>query len=260
MARIYPLFSSSKGNASFLGTPGEGILIDAGVSFKRLSNALRVNSIELNAVRGIFITHSHSDHVSGLKLLTAKTGVPVFGKRETLLELVKKELISPQSEIYEIDSPAAIADMEVKCFNTPHDVPGSCGYRVTFEDGRTCAVCTDLGHITQEVDDNILGCDTVLLESNYDEKLLRGGPYPYFLIERILSDHGHLSNENSARQAARLIESGTTRIILGHLSQENNTPKIAEKTVLGELARFRRNTDYILSVAPVETKGEMVVF
>lgn len=260
MARIYPLFSSSKGNSSFLGNPSEGILIDAGVSFKRLCTALSDNSIDIKAVRGVFITHSHSDHVKGLKTLTAKTGIPVFGQRETLSELVKKDMISPCSEIYELDCPAAIAGMEVKCFDTPHDTVRSCGYHVEFEDGRKCAVCTDLGCVTETVDENICGCDLVLLESNYDPEMLKNGPYPYYLKERILSDNGHLSNSCCAAQAEMLLKSGTTRIILGHLSQENNTPQTAEITVLQRLAAFKRNVDYILQVAPVETRGEMVVF
>lgn len=131
----------------------------------------------------------------------------------------------------------------------------ACGYRVSFEDGRTCAVCTDLGHVTKTVDENILGCDLVLLESNYDENMLKNGPYPYYLKERILSASGHLSNKCCAGQARRLISRGTTRIVLGHLSQENNTPQTAEKTVLSGLSEFKRDMDYILKVAPVETDG-----
>ena len=260
MARIYPLFSSSKGNSSFLGNPSAGILIDAGASFKKLCGALDRCGIEIGAVKGVFITHSHSDHVKGLKTLTAKTGIPVFGQCETLCELVIKELISPCSEIYELDCPAAVAGMEVSCFDTPHDTVRSCGYRVSFEDGRTCAVCTDLGHVTKTVDENILGCDLVLLESNYDENMLKNGPYPYYLKERILSASGHLSNKCCAGQARRLISRGTTRIVLGHLSQENNTPQTAEKTVLSGLSEFKRDMDYILKVAPVESDGEAVVF
>ena len=260
MARIYPLFSSSKGNSSFLGDSSGGIMIDAGASFKRLCMALDSNDIDIKAVKGIFITHSHGDHVKGLKVFTAKTGIPVFGQRETLNELVSRDMISPCSEIYELDAPAAIAGMEVKCFDTPHDTIRSCGYSVCFEDGRRCAVCTDLGCITETVDSNILGCDLVLLEANYDPEMLESGPYPYYLKDRIMSDSGHLSNSCCARQVKKLIMSGTTRIILGHLSQENNTPELAEKTVLSELSGFKRNSDYILSVAPVETKGEMAVF
>lgn len=260
MARIYPLFSSSKGNSAFIGDKHCGILIDAGVSFKRLSEAFQKSELSFSSVKGIFITHSHSDHVKGLKLLTKKTGIPVFGQRETLEELLNDELISPQSEVYELDSTAVSADMEINCFDTPHDTVRSCGYKIKTSDGRTCAVCTDLGYITDTVNKNILGCNLVLLESNYDEKMLSKGPYPYYLKERIRSKHGHLSNTDCAKQSAELIRSGTTQIILGHLSQENNTPYIADKTIEKGLEKFVRNRDYTLEVAPIETNGKMVVF
>lgn len=260
MARFYPLFSSSKGNSEFLGSPSRGILIDAGVSYKRLVNALNANDIDISAVKGIFITHPHSDHVKGLKTLTSKTGIPVFGQCETLNEISEKELIDKRSKMYVLNACASIAGFTVSCFDTPHDTPNSCGYRITFDDGRTCAVCTDLGHITETVDKNITGCDLVMLESNYDPDMLKNGSYPYRLKERILSDNGHLSNQSCAEQVSKLIKSGTTRIILGHLSQDNNTPQLAEKTTLNKLSEFKRNSDYILNIAPVESSGGAVIF
>ena len=260
MARIYPLFSSSKANSTYIGTGSGGVLIDAGASFKRMCGALSKSNIPLTAVQAVFITHSHSDHVKGLKMLTKNTGIPVFGQRETLEELLEKELISPKSEVYELDGTACAADMEVSLFDTPHDTVKSCGYRIKTSDGKNCAVCTDLGHITETVHKSLLGCELVLLESNHDVKLLKNGPYPFYLKERILSDHGHLSNDTCAKEAAELIRSGTTRLILGHLSQENNTPYTADRTVEKGLAGFTRNRDYIMEVAPVETTGRMVVF
>lgn len=260
MARFYPLFSSSKGNSSFIGTDSAGILIDAGVSFKRLSKALDDNGLSVNAVKGVFITHSHSDHVSGLKMLTKKTGIPVFGQLETLEELLHNDMIAPCSEVYEMDENACAAGMEISCFDTPHDTVRSCGYRIKTQDGRICAVCTDLGYVTETVKENISGCNLVLLEANYDEQMLKDGPYPSYLKSRIRSRKGHLSNDASAQQAAELIKSGTTRIILGHLSQENNTPLKADHTVSEGLSEFSRNKDYILNVAPVETNGLMAVF
>lgn len=260
MARIYPLFSSSKANSTFIGDIKGGILIDAGASFKRLSTALTVNSLDISSVKGVFITHSHSDHIKGLKVLTSKTKVPVFGQRETLEELLIGGHIAPDTPVFELDGAAVSADMEITCFDTPHDTVRSCGYHIKTPDGRNCAVCTDLGYVTDTVRKNILGCDLVLLESNYDEKMLKNGPYPYYLKERIRSNHGHLSNNDCAKQAAELIRNGTTHIILGHLSQENNTPYQADKTNEEGLSEFVRNRDYILDVAPVETNGKMVVF
>lgn len=260
LARIYPLFSSSKGNASFIGDKSGGVLIDSGVSFRRLMQALELCEIPPEAVMAVFITHSHSDHVKGLKMLTKRLSVPIWGRKETLDQLIHDELVSPGAQLNEMNGAVHAAGMEITCFNTPHDTAGSCGYRVSTADGRSCAVCTDLGCVTDEVEQGITGCNLVLLEANYDEKMLRSGPYPHYLKQRISSDKGHLSNRCCGLQAARLIENGTTRIILGHLSQENNTPKTAEKAVLEALSEYRRNSDYILNIAPVETTGEMAVF
>ncbi|MBE6858111.1 MAG: MBL fold metallo-hydrolase [Ruminococcus sp.] len=261
MARIYPLFSSSKGNSTFIGTEQGGILIDCGVSFRRLSAALEVNRIPLTAVQAVFITHEHSDHVSGLKLFTAKTGCPVYGQKRTLQRLCDNDKISPLSPVIDITGKSiAAADMEVRCFNTPHDTIQSCGYRIHTSDDKYCAVCTDLGHVTDEVDEALTGCRLVLLESNYDENMLRTGPYPLYLKERILSQNGHLSNDDCTRQVGRLIERGTTHFILGHLSQDNNRPQIADSTVERGLPQFRRCKDYLLGVAPVETRGGAVIF
>lgn len=261
MARIYPLFSSSKGNSTFIGTEKGGILIDCGVSFKRLNAALDCNGIPLSAVRGVFITHGHSDHVSGLKMLTKHTSIPVYGQKRTLQQLCDGDKISPTSPVIDMTGKKiACGDCELTNFNTPHDTIQSCGYRITSPDGKICAVCTDLGHISAEVDQALSGCRLVLLESNYDEEMLRRGPYPLYLKERILSPYGHLSNHNCGYQAASLIKRGTTHILLGHLSQDNNRPDIADKTVEGVLSGFVRNRDYLMGVAPVESSGGAVIF
>lgn len=261
MARIYPLFSSSKGNSSFIGTEKGGVLIDCGVSFKRLLKALEVNNIPISAIRGVFITHEHTDHVSGLKMLTKHTSVTVYGQKRTLQRLYDDGKIDPSSHIVDMTGKAIeCGGCELTCFNTPHDTIQSCGYRITASDGKICAVCTDLGHITAEVDEALKGCRLVLLEANYDENMLRHGSYPLYLKERILSPNGHLSNDMCGIQARNLIRQGTTHIILGHLSQDNNRPDIADRTVSAALSEFDRNRDYLLGIAPVETMGGTVIF
>ncbi len=260
MARIYPLFSSSKGNSTFIGTEKGGILIDCGVSFKRLTAALEINRIPLSAVQAVFITHEHSDHVSGLKMLTAKTSLPVYGQKRTLQRLCDSDKISASSPVIDMTGISiSCAGSEISCFNTPHDAIQSCGYRIHTEDGRLCAVCTDLGHVTPEVDDALTGCRLVLIEANYDENMLRTGPYPFYLKERILSPVGHLSNDDCAAQIGKLIERGTTHFILGHLSQDNNRPHVADSAVQNSLPHVR-GKDYLLGVAPVETQGGAVIF
>lgn len=261
MARIYPLFSSSKGNAHFIGTEKGGILIDCGVSFKRLSSALEKNRLPLSAVQAVFVTHEHGDHVSGLKVLTQKTGIPVYGTKKTLRKLCDDGKISPKSLVIDMKGVINCADMEVSCFNTSHDAVDPCGYKIHTYDDKYCAVCTDTGCITTETDNALLGCKMVLIESNYDEKMLRRGNYPLHLKQRILSEDGHLSNEDCALEVGKLIKYGTTHIVLGHLSQENNKPSLAFNTVKDFLdEKYIFNKDYLMGVAPVETQGGAVIF
>lgn len=261
MARIYPLFSSSKGNSSFIGNSDGGILVDAGVSCKRLCEALKANDIDPAVIQGIFITHTHSDHVSGLKVLTKKYHIPVFAQKTNLEILVSDGKIDPACDVNEVDdNEVCIGDYAVKGFATFHDTPASCGYQIKTPDGKQVCVCTDLGTVTNEVDMHLSGSDLVLLESNYDESMLKNGPYPYELKRRIASDHGHLSNSACGEQLKKLMTAGTYKFILGHLSQENNTPFQAENSAVGALGDYERNSDYILHIAKPEGSGMAVAF
>lgn len=259
MARIYPLFSSSKGNSVFIGSASSGILIDAGVTYRRLLEGLHTCGLEISAVKGIFITHEHSDHIKGLSMLTKSCGIPVFGQGKTLRSLIDANAIAANTQIHELTGEVAVGDMRITAFDTPHDTVQSCGFRIITADNHICAVCTDLGHISRSVEEGLAGCELVLLEANYDDAMLLKGPYPPYVKTRIRSDNGHLSNSACAAHSKKLIESGTTRIILGHISQENNTPSLAENAVAAALSEYRRDKDYILKVAPVATSGEMLV-
>ncbi len=138
-----------------------------------------------------FITHTHSDHVSGLKVLTKKYHIPVFAQKTNLEILVSDGKIDPACDVNEVDdNEVCIGDYAVKGFATFHDTPASCGYQIKTPDGKQVCVCTDLGTVTNEVDMHLSGSDLVLLESNYDESMLKNGPYPYELKRRIASDHG----------------------------------------------------------------------
>ena len=155
-----------------------------------------------------------------------------------------------------------IAGVEVFPFSTMHDAAGSCGYRFALPDGQSCAVCTDLGCVTPEVKKGVYGADLVLLEANYDPNMLRNGPYPEMLQERIRGKYGHLSNGDSAGMAEALIAHGTTRLILGHLSENNNTMPLAQQTVLEHLQEqgMRRNQDFLLQVSSPEGLKQVVIF
>jgi len=259
LARVYPLFSSSEGNATYIGNSKNGILIDSGVSGKKLLTALCDNGIGIEAVKAIFITHEHSDHIKGLRALTTRFEIPVYAQELNAQYLCENGFIGKKSECFVIDSQTEVAGFSVKAFSTPHDTRQSCGYRIETPDGRTVSVCTDLGEVTDTVHENLLHSDLVLLEANYDYNMLRNGPYPYPLKQRIASSHGHLDNKDCTRELSELIKTGTTRVIIGHLSLHNNRPQIAEDTVINGLGDMKRNMDYILLTAPTETGGEVVI-
>lgn len=260
MARLYPLFSSSQGNSVFIGTEKGGILIDAGVSCKKLFEALKVNRLTPDAVKAVFITHEHSDHIKGLKVFGSKIKCPVYARCETLELLMKSDKVSSKSPLIEIQKSVCVAGMKVTAFDTPHDAVHSCGYRIHTADDKLCAVCTDLGHISSEVENALTGCRLVFLESNYDERMLRTGDYPLAVKQRILSMNGHLSNDDCASQIRKLIRTGTRYFVLGHLSPENNRPEIADRTIQLALKGYRRNDDYMLGIAPKESNGGVVIF
>ena len=261
MAKLIPLFSSSKGNAIFIGQKDNGVLIDAGVSCKRLVGALEIHGIDPSAVKAVFVTHEHSDHISGLKVLTKKFHTPVVAQSLNLEYLVKNCHIDASADFFEIeDEGMCCGDFFVKPFATSHDTRQSCGYRVQTPDGKVCTVCTDLGYVSDVVHKNLLGSDMILLEANYDREMLKNGPYPFLLKQRINSDKGHLCNVDSAQEIHKLVKNGTTQIVLGHLSQENNTPNIAGNTVIRTLDDMVFRRDYMLRVAPVANSGEAYDF
>ena len=261
MARFCTLCSSSSGNSSYIGTGNGGILIDAGTNAKQLTLALESISVGPETIHGIFITHEHTDHIGALRVFASRYHIPVFATKGTLGAMEKGGHLKGDfsAEIINADG-VEVNGMLVKSFRTSHDSAESCGYTVLLPDETKISVCTDTGIITQDVIDKVTGSDLILLESNHDKKMLNDGPYPYYLKQRILSNHGHLSNEACAEAACHFVNTGTTRLILGHLSRDNNTASAALAETSFALGRMGavEGIDYMLSVAPVGT-GERVV-
>jgi phosphoribosyl 1,2-cyclic phosphodiesterase len=260
MSRLFPIASSSSGNCTYIGHKSDGILVDAGISCKGIATALDLCAVDPATLRGIFITHEHIDHVQGLRVFVKKFKTPVFASTLTANALVS-EIPEIEDCIHILDGDVCLGDMRIQRFATSHDCAGSSGYVVHLDDGRKCAVCTDLGFVSEEVHQALLGCEAVLFESNHDVAMLQKGSYPPHLKNRILSDKGHLSNVSCAAELQRLVESGTTRIVLGHLSRENNLPEIARSCAVAALMdkRMVEDEDYTLYIAPPKN-GKTIIF
>lgn len=262
MARFCTLCSSSSGNSTYIGYAGGGILIDAGTNAKRLTAALDAIGVEPQSLQAIFITHEHADHIGALRVFASRYHLPVYATKGTLSELEKNgDLRGVEKAFVMPENGVEAGGMEIHSFRTSHDCAESCGYTVLLPDERRISVMTDTGVMTEEARRSVTGSDLILLESNYDTAMLNAGPYPYYLKQRILSARGHLSNDDCAKAACELVNSGTTHIVLGHLSRENNTPGAAYRgtqTALGEMGAME-GLDYLLQVAPPELGERMVI-
>ena len=262
MAKFVTLFSSSGGNSYYIGASGQGVLIDAGRSCKQLEQAMMSNNLDMRSVRAIFITHEHSDHTSGLRVLASRYGINVYASEGTLSALLKDGKLDSRFSADVITSAVTVGDMLIERFDTPHDAAESCAFRVTAADGRKAMVATDMGVMLPSIRNAISECDMAVVESNHDVNMLLSGPYPYPLKRRILSDKGHLSNIACAEELPNFVRKGMRRIVLGHLSGENNTPDVAYMTALCALkeAGMKEGDDFTLEVAPRETNGKAIIF
>lgn len=254
MARFCPLFSSSSGNCTYIGNGDTHILVDAGVSARKITLALQNIGIGADMLSAIFVTHEHNDHIAGLFTLAVRHNIPVYMSHGTAMALHEAPKYDARLNIIEMTEEVTVGDVTVSRFNTSHDCDGSSGYRFLLNNNRSFAVCTDTGIVTEEIRNAVTGCVLLLIESNHDVAMLTKGPYPFPLKKRILSDCGHLSNGSCAELLPYLVNNGTSRIILGHLSKQNNIPDAARQAAEASLcmAGLTEGLDYILYVAPPE--------
>ena len=234
MTTVHTLASGSSGNAAVLSCGDTHLLLDAGISCRRITTALNALGLSPELLSAILITHTHSDHISGLRTLLKKTDCPILATPRTCREL-RYRLEETDGRLIQLEAPVQVGAVSITPIITSHDAPGSCGWRLDTGDG-SVGFLTDTGYVTEEAADLLPGVDLAILEANHDVDLLQNGPYPYYLKERILSDQGHLSNETAAAFAAAMARQGTEEFVLAHLSAENNTPERALSAVRWALA------------------------
>jgi phosphoribosyl 1,2-cyclic phosphodiesterase len=236
MLNFCSLYSGSSGNSLFVETTNTRLLIDAGVSSKKIENALLDIDIDPSTIDGILITHEHIDHVQGLGTFSKKFNLPVFVNQETLDAMPKQrdKIDSNNIKTFKVTDKFFIGDLEVKPFSIPHDAANPCGFNIWKED-KKISIATDIGHMTNDILKNLEESLFIMLEANYDPEVLRCSSYPFTLKSRIAGPSGHLSNEIAGKTISYLLKSGLKNAMLGHLSKESNFPELAYQTVLDEL-------------------------
>lgn len=236
--RMCSIASGSSGNCIYVGSTATHVLIDAGISCKRIEEGLKELELCGRDMDGIFVTHEHSDHVAGLCVLARKYHIPIYAsegtiawmKRDAKLGTLEEELFHSVKS----DEKLTIKDLVINPMTISHDAVQPLAYRVSYG-GTKVAVCTDLGYFNDYTVESLRGLNALLIEANHDVNMLQVGRYPYYLKQRILGNKGHLSNENSGRLLSRIAHDGLQSVLLGHLSQDNNLPELAYEAVRLEI-------------------------
>ncbi len=259
--KFCPLFSGSNGNSIFISYKDTRILVDCGCSFKRIRESLEAIGEDITTLDAVFLTHSHTDHTSALPMMMKHLGVKVCGTNGTLIEVYPK-ICDYSDRIFQIDrhQSVGVLDMQIESFPVPHDACHTVGYNV-FAGNKTVTIMTDVGHLAENLYTDVKGKELVFLESNHDLNALENCSYPFHLKQRIRGDEGHLSNENAGKFATHLVNGGTQKIILGHLSGEANTSELAYQTVKDVLTQnqIKVESDVALSVSHRGLLGEVAL-
>ena len=236
---FYSIASGSSGNCIYIGTDNACVLIDAGISCRRITDALRGIGRGLQDLTAILITHEHSDHIAGLGVLSRKAQIPIYATEATIRQILRYAPLGRVDEelfrTIDADRPFMVGDMKVEAFHISHDAADPVAFRI--ESGnKACAVATDMGCYNRYTLNHLHDLDAILVEANHDENMLQAGPYPYPLKRRIMGEKGHLSNIASAMLLSQVLNDHMKAAYLGHLSKTNNYADLAYATVLSELA------------------------
>lgn len=228
--QVAVLASGSKGNAVFAEIGGTRLLIDAGISTRRIVKALEELGEDIKDVQGVIITHEHRDHIAGLTTLCKKYHIPLYSRLETFRSMYCLDKL-PQDCLNPIQDSFKIGRLAVNAFNISHDAANPVGYSL-IGDNKKITVATDLGFVTSNVQEAIDNSDVLVLEANHDPEMLSEGSYPWMLKKRIMGNRGHLSNGDAAWALVRM-KKRESHVFLAHMSAENNCPKLAAETITG---------------------------
>lgn len=260
MLKFASLYSGSSGNCLFVETENTKILIDAGVSLKKIEKGLDALNVDAKDLDGVIVTHEHVDHIQSVGNLSKKFDIPVFANQKTFDAMPKQteKLSEKNKKKINIDEKFMIGDIEILPFSIPHDAADPCGFTL-FSNNKKISIATDIGHMTGDIVKHIDGSEFVLLEANYDTEVLKYTKYPFKLKERIAGPTGHLSNKMAGQTINYLINSGLKKAMLGHLSKESNFPELAYQTVIDEIIANGTSIDnFGLSVADRNEPGKLI--
>ncbi len=243
---LYSIASGSSGNCIYVGDNQSGLLVDVGISMKRIREGLIQQELDFDQVEGIVITHEHSDHISGLGPILRKYQIPVYATEGTIRYILDSgKMKNVDTDLFCVVEPnrsVKVADMEVTPFSISHDATDPVCYTIEKQQKKV-SVATDMGTYSDYTVSHIKDSDAMLLEANHDINMLQVGSYPYSLKMRILGDRGHLSNDRSAHLIENVLHDKLQYVMLGHLSQENNLPELAYQTVKYELEQLEQWKD-----------------
>ena len=237
MIKFCSLYSGSSGNSLFIETENTKILVDAGESAKKITEALSLINVDIKDIDAILVTHEHQDHIKGLGTLSKKYQIPVYANSKTWDSMPEQsvKIASENQKKFNENECFEIKDMKISPFSTPHDAASPCGFNIS-NNSQKISIATDLGHPTSEVIHSLEDSSFILLEANYDPNILKYSNYPYLLKQRISGPNGHLANQDASKIISYLSNNGAlTNVMLGHLSKENNFPELAYKTVIDQL-------------------------
>ena len=248
MFKYCSLYSGSSGNCFLIQSDNTKILIDAGVSCKKIVSALIDLNIDINDIDAILITHEHTDHTKGLTTISNKYNIPIYINKKTWLALnsVSDKINKDSIIFFDISNKFQIGNLDVFPFPISHDAANPCGFNIYYNN-KKISVATDIGYISKQLLESLKHSNSILLESNYDPSILKYSSYPYLLKKRISGNTGHLSNEIAGKTLASLYDFGLKNAILIHLSKENNFPELAYQTIMNEISNCK---NFSFDIAP----------